>query len=400
MPSDAGRPARRPDGLPVATPLQSLTRTHALMAAGDAVMAVALADSMFIGVPTGEARGRVVLFLLLSMAPFAVVGPMIGPRIDRIKGGQRMVIMIAALLRAATMVGMAFNYDNFALFPLAFAALVLSKTYAISKSALVPLVVEDESRLVDANSVLGKTAGIVGFVAAAPAFVLRFLGTSVTLFVAAGVFVAAFAAARGLPPDRRTANGGPDSLEWQEMHTPRVLRSAALMKVLRAAAGFVFFHLAFWLNDQDAGKIWFGLCVSVGALCILAANSVAPLLRQRVNVDLMLAGTVVAVALAGLWAGWRGSILSGIVLTGVVNAAGAFGRLAFEATVQRDAPDANRARVLARFETHNQLVWAFAGVVPVLLSLSGQVGFSAVGLIGAAGCILFVTMSPGRFSRD
>jgi hypothetical protein len=220
------------------------------------------------------------------------------------------------------------------------------------------------------------------------------------LFVAAGVFVAAFAAARGLPPDRRTANGGPNPLEWQEMHTPRVLRSAALMKVLRAAGGFVFFHLAFWLNDQDAGKIWFGLCVSVGALCILAANSVAPLLRQRVNVDLMLAGTVVGVALAGLWAGWRGSILSGIVLTGVVNAAGAFGRLAFEATVQRDAPDANRARVLARFETHNQLVWAFAGVVPVLLSLSGQVGFSAVGLIGAAGCILFVTMSPGRFSRD
>jgi hypothetical protein len=174
---DADRTPRRPDGLPGVTPLQSLTRTHALMAAGDAVMAVALADSMFIGVPTGEARGRVVLFLLLSMAPFAVVGPMIGPRIDRIKGGQRMVIMVAAILRAATMVGMAFNYDNFALFPLAFAALVLSKTYAISKSALVPLVVEDESRLVDANSILGKTAGIVGFVAAAPEFVLRFLGT-------------------------------------------------------------------------------------------------------------------------------------------------------------------------------------------------------------------------------
>lgn len=390
---------RRADGLPDVTPLQSLTRTHALMAAGDAVMAVALADSMFIGVPTGEARGKVILFLLLSMAPFAVVGPMIGPRIDRMRGGQRMVIIVAGVLRAAVLAGMAFNYDSFTLFPLAFSALVLSKTYAISKTAMVPLVVDNDGQLVDANSQLGKIAGIVGFVAAVPAFLLQYLGTRVTLLVGAGVFAAATFAAAQLPSDKRVAAGPVSRIEWDELHSPFVVRAATIMKVLRGAAGWMFFHLAFWLNDQDAGTVWFGLCVSVGALSTLAANTAAPHLRRRMNVEAMLLVTPFAIAVAGIYGGWSGSIVSGIVLTGVVNAAGAFGRLAFEATIQRDAPDANRARTLARYETHNQLAWALAGVVPVLLTPSGAAGFAAVGVGGVLGCVLFVTLAPARTRR-
>lgn len=366
------------------------------MAAGDAVMAVALADSMFIGVPTGEARGKVILFLLLSMAPFAVVGPMIGPRIDRMRGGQRMVIMVVGVLRAMVLAGMAFNYDSVTLFPLAFSALVLSKTYAISKTAVVPLVVESDAELVDANSRLGKTAGIVGFVAAVPAFLLQYLGTQITLLAGSAVFVAATVAAVQLPRDKSVAAGPVTKIEWDELHSPYVVRSATIMKVLRGAAGWLFFHLAFWLNDQDAGTVWFGLCVSVGALATLAANTVAPHVRRRMNVEAMLLATPLALALTGAFAAWRGSIVAGIVLTGVVNAAGAFGRLAFEATIQRDAPDANRARTLARYETHNQLAWALAGVIPVLWTPSGAAGFAAIGVAGAVGSIFFVTLAPGR----
>jgi hypothetical protein len=41
-------------------------RVHALMAAGEASMAVALADSLFLSITPGEARGRVLLFLAAS----------------------------------------------------------------------------------------------------------------------------------------------------------------------------------------------------------------------------------------------------------------------------------------------------------------------------------------------
>jgi hypothetical protein len=61
--------ARGP-GLPPPSPLTYLLRTHACMVAGEAVMAVALADSMFLSIKPDDARPKVILFLLLSFAPF------------------------------------------------------------------------------------------------------------------------------------------------------------------------------------------------------------------------------------------------------------------------------------------------------------------------------------------
>ena len=49
--------------------------------------------------------------------------------------------------------------------------------------------------------------------------------------------------------------------------------------------------------------------------------------------------------------------------------------------VQREAPDANRARAFVRFETLNQLAWVGLGLVAVILTLEGAVGFAAVGLV-------------------
>ena len=81
------------------TPFQRLARPHALMAAGEAVMAISLANSLFFSIRPGEARGKVLLFLALSMAPFAVIAPLIGPAIDRMPGGRRLVVQIVALGR-------------------------------------------------------------------------------------------------------------------------------------------------------------------------------------------------------------------------------------------------------------------------------------------------------------
>ena len=150
-----------------------LSITHAAMMGGDAAMLVALADSLFLSIDPNAARSRVLLFLLISVAPFLFIAPIIGPAIDRAAGGRRMVIQIVAAARVVLAVLMAMSIDELTLFPLVFAALVLQKTYLVSKQALVPSVVRTEADLVEANSKLGVIAGLTGFVAVIPAALLQ-----------------------------------------------------------------------------------------------------------------------------------------------------------------------------------------------------------------------------------
>ena len=61
------------------SPFRRLARTHALMTAGDVAMVVSLAGSLFFSISPDAARSKVLLYLLVSFAPFAIVAPLIGP---------------------------------------------------------------------------------------------------------------------------------------------------------------------------------------------------------------------------------------------------------------------------------------------------------------------------------
>ena len=67
----------------VITPFTRLARTHAAAVAGDTLIALALAGSLFFDIDPTAARSKVALYLALTVAPFAVVAPLIGPGIDR-----------------------------------------------------------------------------------------------------------------------------------------------------------------------------------------------------------------------------------------------------------------------------------------------------------------------------
>jgi len=353
-------------------------------------MTVALADSLFLSINPDAARGKVILFLALSLAPFAVVAPFIGPFVDRMRGGRRLVVILAAGLRTAVSLLMVGRIDSLVLFPLAFAALVVSKTYAVSKSALVPTVVSAESELVEANSRLGLLSGIVGFVAAAPAAILQLISPNATLILSAGLFITAAVSAWGLPRDVRIATGPRTETEVRELRSRRVTRSVAAMRLMRGLVGLMFFHLAFWLRDQKAGTVWFGFAVSLSALATMTANAVAPIVRRRLREETMIVVALVATAVGGAVCTWVGGVTGGVILVAVVNAFAAICRLAYEAVVQSDAPDANRARAFASFETQFQLAWVGAGLVPVVLRLPGELGFFFVGASSAIGAVLFV----------
>ena len=367
-----------------------LTITHAAMMGGDAAMLVALADSLFLSIDPSAARGRVLLFLVVSFAPFLVIAPLIGPVIDRAAGGRRTVIQLVAGARMVLAVLMAFSIDSLTLFPLVFSALVLQKTYLVSKQALVPSVVRDESELVEANSKLGVISGITGFVAVIPAGLIQVSPIKGwgTLLYSGVVFAYGLLSATRLPADVVAADPAAPAERVQLHSTPLQLAAAATM-MLRAAVGFVFFHLAFWLRTQSAGTLWFGAAVGLSAIGTMAGNAVAPLVRRRLREELMLAGALTLSAAGGLVAALLGGVGAGVMLAVVVNFSAAVGKLGFESIVQRDAPQANRGRAFARFETRFQFAWALAGLVPVMIVIPGRVGFLVVGLVSAASVVNF-----------
>ena len=65
------------------------------------------------------------LYLLFTMAPFAVVAPVLGPFIDRTRGGRRLLFMASCAGRAVLCLFMAANIEGLGLYPLAFGSLVL-----------------------------------------------------------------------------------------------------------------------------------------------------------------------------------------------------------------------------------------------------------------------------------
>jgi hypothetical protein len=381
------------------------------MAAGEAAMAVALADSLFLSITPGEARGRVLLFLAVSFAPFLILAKFIGPVIDRMPGGRRLLVVLIASLRAVVMVLMVSQLDSLLLFPLAFVAMVLNKTYSVSKSALVPALIKSDNNLVEANAKLGVTAGIVGFLAAIPAGILSLISSKATLIFGAVIFVlAALNAIRF--PKQTVAKNEPEELEVRELHQPGVLLAVSAMSLVRASVGFVFFHLAFWFADPQRaeivgegtnglwtqvkyhfgpqfGTMWFGLAVSMAAVGSLLGNLSAKRLNKLKRVEYLIVVALAIIGVAGLLTAITSVTITALLLMALVNYAAAIGNMAFESIVQRDAPDVNRGRALANYYTRFQLMWVAAGIIPVLLKLPGVVGFGIVAAIGFSGALIY-----------
>ncbi len=375
-----------------ASKFQRLARTHALFAAGDAAMVVALADSFFFDVDPNGARSKVLAFLLISFAPFLLVAPFVGPAIDRVRGGRRLVVQGVALTRLGVMLLMILFADGFALFPLVFVSLVLQKTYSVSRAALVPSVVRDDAELVEANSKLGIIAGVVGTIAVAPAGLLQVtIGTGATFAYGAVVFAAAFLASLQLAPEAAvqatTTTHTVAGDVPRGFSVPTLTLAAAAMMILRGSVGFMLFHLAFWFRTRDNGDVLLGLAVGSASIGTFLANSVGPAVRARLHEERMLTVALALPATVAVVAAFLGGAGAGIAVVVAVNFAAAIGRLAFDSLVQRDGPSTNRGQAFARFETAFQLTWVIAAVVPVLIEMPGQAGLLLVGLVSASAVV-------------
>jgi hypothetical protein len=357
-------------------------------------MVVSLAGSLFFSISPDAARSKVLLYLLVSFAPFAIVAPFIGPFIDRAPGGRRLIIQLTAVGRALIFVGMIFHLDDLFLFPLSFGVMVLQRTYGVSRSALIPHVVNNKTELVEANSKLGLISGAIGALAAAPLGGLAAISPKLSLSAGVLIFAAAVISAASLP--RGTATPEPRHEQEVELHHASLRRAGVAMSLIRAAIGFLFFELLFWLRENHYNNVWIGAVIGASTVGLMIGNGLAAPLRGRLREELMLTAAIILIALGGIGAAIFGGVGAAIALAAIVNLASGIGRMAFDSIVQRDAPGATQGRSFARFETRFQLSWAIAGVVPVLLTFPGRLAFLTVGLIGVLAGLMYIQRARRR----
>lgn len=412
------RPGRLPESVKVehgtfiASPFVRLARVHALGAAGDAMVAVALAGSLFFSIDPSAARVRVAFYLLFTMAPFALVSRYIGPAIDRSKGGRRVMIITINLVRAVAALLMITNLDSLLLFPLAFAQLVCQKGYAVAKATMVPTVVRNDDELVDKNARLALLSGLAGFAGAAPAALAQFLGGPELAVAMAGVvfLIAAFGSTQ--LPRVVVATEAIGEVESAELRAVPIARAASTMNILRATLGFFSFLVAFAyrggtdntdfsgpgkrigaelfhrlldrsLEGGGVSAARLGIVVGAVVLGTLVAALVAARLRDLVGEDRILEGGLATAAAVALVATWVGGLSGAVVLGFVIGLAVNASKLAFDSIVQRNAPDANYGRSFGRFEARFQVAWVVGAIIPVVMPIPARLGFFIVFLVTA-----------------
>ena len=403
----------------VATPFTRFARVHTLSSVGDGLVTIALGGSIFFSVDPSAAREKVALYLFLTIAPFAVVTPLIGPAVDRARGGRRTMVLASTFGRAVIAFLMVGHIHSLLLFPEAFVMLVLQKTYVIANRALVPKLVDSENQLVEANSKLALLSAVGSMGGAAfGAFLALIGGPGWSAALAFMVFVVAGIASLQLP--MLTVADHPAGVQEQrELRGSGIFLASSAMAVLRGIVGFMTFLLAFEfrggkegvdvkplgaavgastaivrridiIGDPRAPAWHFGAVVLGAGVGALVGARIAPALRRRVAEERIVLGVLIAVALVGLVATWNGDLLGAFLLSLTVALAAGAGKLAFDSLVQRDAPDANYGRSFARFEARFQLTWVIGAFIPVVLPFRARYGYALVTLAAAGAAVSYI----------
>ncbi|WKU46414.1 MFS transporter [Streptomyces sp. VNUA116] len=421
--------------------LGKLIELHAVNSAGDMLITVALASTVFFSVPTDQARGRVALYLAVTMAPFTLLAPVIGPLLDRLPHGRRAAMagaMLTRALLALTMSG-AVATGGLELYPAALGVLVASKAYGVVRSAVVPRLLPPRISLVKANSRV-TLGGLLATGVAAPlgaglhkigpefplygAFVVFILGTVLSFSLPHKVDSAkGEARARlvsGEPPSHRPRRapalagkagrtGGRGWNGWKDRKNGKrngpgktgrnrppglrtvgssVLHALQANSALRMLSGFLTFFLAFLLRVHPLDGLSPAFSLGVVAVAAGAGNAlgtaIGALLRSRGPEKTIALVLTVSLGTAVVTAVFYGAFFV-VVVAAVAGISQALGKQSLDSLIQRDVPEAVRTSAFARSETLLQMSWVVGGAIGILLPLNGTLGMAVASAVLALG---------------
>jgi len=410
-------------------PFGRLALVHSVFSTGTTLVTISLAGTLFFTISPEAAKGKVVLYLLLTITPFAVVAPALSPLLDRGSYARRASMAVASVGSAVLVLLMAADIRGLLLFPEAFGVLVLSKLYLVAKAALVPSMTETEDDLASANAKLAVLATLAGFVASPVAVGLLQLGAPWVLRLGFVVFLLGGFAALRLPmsgdavlakppsaspdgqpilgpqvpakgrairPTGRSLDERPATSDSERrvrinvarerqrlglpLYAPEVVLSLAAMSVIRGSVGFLTFFLAFALRHLHAATWWFGFVLLTSAIGSLLGSLLVPVMRRYLSEQQLILYSLVLSALFGVIAAVWGSLWAQPLLTLAIGFATTAAKPSFDSIAQRHVPPALLGRAFARFETQLQLVWVLCALLAVVVGFSLQAGDVLIGV--------------------
>lgn len=391
----------------------------------DAAMAVALANTLFFAAATGESKGRVALYLLMTIAPFAVVAPLIGPALDRLQHGRRVALATSFTLRTGLAALLIMNYDgptgsypSWVLYPCALAMMVLSKSFSVLRSAVTPRVMPPTIDLVRVNSrltVFGLLGGTIagGAIAAGVEFVCTHLfKLPGALFVVVAVTIVGAMLSMRIPRwVEVTAGEVPATLSYRRDsgplrhwgHLPHVADRAGDIKkisvtrrqplgrniitslwgncTVKVMVGFLFLYPAFVAKAHQAnGWVQLGMLGMIGAAAGIGnfAGNFTSARLQLGRPAVLVVRCTVAVCTVALAAAVAGNLLAAVIATLVTSGSSAIAKASLDASLQHDLPEESRASGFGRSESTLQLAWVLGGALGVLVYTEWWIGFTAV----------------------
>jgi hypothetical protein len=400
--------------------LTALIWNQVMSYGADAMVTVALAGTVFFSAPSNAQRGNVLLYLLMTMAPFAVVAPVIGPALDRVRHGRRWVMAGTAVGRAVLAAVMAMNFtDLYVLFPAALGSLVLSKAYAVIRSSAAPRLVPSGLTLVEANarlSLFGLVSAILGGALAGAAIKATGsypFGLWLTAIAFAVTAIYSFRLPKivdSLPPSADPVTDRPDRrvdatrsdahgllgrlLAWARRgFAPGVIVALQGESSLRWLAGFLTLFLAFYVESTAHG--WeavlslgsVGIAAGLGNFCGTAVGTRLRLARP----ELIILCCTAAAAAGCLFTALLFSLPIAVCAMFVSAVCNALSKLSLDAIIQRDVAESLRSSAFGRSETFLQLAWVLGAAIALLLpSRQGHLGFgvAAAVLVGVVVAML------------
>jgi MFS family permease len=363
---------------------------HGIAAAADACVTVSLAGSLFFSISADASRQQVLLYLLVTMAPLAVLAPLVGPTVDRFRRRPQLVAAVCYILRGAACLGLAASLYTLSFYLFAVALLIISKASGVVKQALVPLVTDDSDQLVSSYARLARLSTIAGgFGAAVGAGVFRTAGAPWVLRLATVLFAgAAIAIVRLRPIEYEDPLS--ETVEYAEMHLPTVVVGSIGFMAIRGAVGFFVFTMAFTLRRASEPTWVYAAAIGIYGAGAFLGNIITPILRRRFQEQSLLTLAIsapAALALVGVLGVSRPLLLAVASLVGLSTT---LGRHAFDALLQARAPAAARGRAGARYETRFSLAYVAGAVVATLTRLPVAASMAVLSVIYIPALAVFI----------
>jgi MFS family permease len=392
--------------------LSSLTYAAMMDYAANAAIAVALANTLFFAAATAQSRANVALYLLITVAPFAVVAPVIGPLLDRLQHGRRVAMAVSFAGRAFLLIVMAAHVHDWLLYPAALGFMVLAKSYGVLQAAVIPRVLPPEITLVKTNSRLTTfglgAAAVSGVVAAG---VAALAGSPGALLFTAAICLVGVALCLRIPSWVEVTEGEVSaSLRTEAINRLGAARSRPPMGrqvvvalwgngTARVLTGFLTLFVAFVVKAQTEGSPgWQVILLGIVGAAAGAGSFIGNAVGARVHFgrpDQAILGCVAAGLTMAVLAALVGGIIVAAVTALVAATASAMAKVCLDAVIQRAVPEEARASAFGRSETVLQTAWVTGGALGVLLPPTYWIGFASVSVLLTLGLAQMLLIRRG-----